>query len=156
MSTNEVVIASACRTAVGTMLGAVADVSTIKLGTTVVSEVIRRAGIQPDTVDEVILGSVLEGMPVIVLLAPLLFPVARALHINDVHYAIVLILAMGIGLFAPPIGVGLYTACGVGGVPMERVVRPIAKYLAIVFVALLLLAFIPAITLAVPRWLGVL
>lgn len=61
MSTNEVVIASACRTAVGTMLGAVADVSTIKLGTTVVSEVIRRAGIQADTVDEVILGSVLTS-----------------------------------------------------------------------------------------------
>ena len=61
MNSNEVVIASACRTAVGTMLGAVADISTVKLGTTVVAEVLRRAGVDPAVVDEVILGSVLTS-----------------------------------------------------------------------------------------------
>jgi len=52
--------------------------------------------------------------------------------------------------------VGLYTACAVGGVPIERVARPIAKYLTVLFVTLLLIAFVPAITLALPRWFGLL
>src|SRR6266576_2738690 len=58
----------------------------------------------------VILGSVLEGIPAIVLFGPLLFPIARAVGVHDVHYAMVVILAMGIGLFAPPFGVGYYAA----------------------------------------------
>ncbi len=63
-----------------------------------------------------VLGSVLEGIPVIVLFGPLLFPAAHALHINEVHYAMVAILAMGVGLFAPPFGVGFYAACAIGRV----------------------------------------
>ena len=55
----------------------------------------------------VVLGSVLEGIPAIVLFGPLLFPIARQVGIHEVHYAMVVILAMGIGLFAPPLGVGL-------------------------------------------------
>src|SRR5262249_35186369 len=57
-----------------------------------------------------ILGSVLEGIPALVLFGPLLFPAARALGVHDVHYAMVVILAMGIGLFAPPFGIGFYAA----------------------------------------------
>jgi TRAP-type C4-dicarboxylate transport system permease large subunit len=89
------------------------------------------------------------------LFAPLLLPAAQKLGVNPLHFGILLIISMGIGLFAPPVGVGLYTACAVGQVPVERVARPIAKYLVIIFVALLLIAFIPAITLTLPRWLGV-
>jgi TRAP-type C4-dicarboxylate transport system permease large subunit len=63
----------------------------------------------------VILGSVLEGIPAIVLLGPLLFPVARAVGINDVHYAMTVVLSMGLGLFAPPFGVGFYFSCAIGG-----------------------------------------
>ena len=64
----------------------------------------------------VILGSVLEGIPAIVLFGPLLFPVAKAMGVHEVHYALVIILAMGIGLFAPPFGVGFYGACAIGRV----------------------------------------
>jgi tripartite ATP-independent transporter DctM subunit len=103
----------------------------------------------------VVMGSVLEGAPALIVFGPLLFPAAQALGIAPLHFGILLIISMGIGLFAPPLGVGLYTACAVGGVSMESVARPIAKYLAIIAVALLLIAFIPAITLALPRWLGV-
>jgi TRAP-type C4-dicarboxylate transport system permease large subunit len=66
-----------------------------------------------------VLGSVLEGIPAIVLIGPLLFPAARALGLHDVHYAMVVILAMGIGLLAPPFGLGFYTACAIGRVPPE-------------------------------------
>ena len=64
----------------------------------------------------IVLGCVLEGIPAIVLFGPLLFPIAQALGIHDVHYAMVVILAMGIGLFAPPFGVGYYAACAIGRV----------------------------------------
>ena len=103
----------------------------------------------------IVMGSVLEGAPALIIFGPLLLPAAQRLGVDPLHFGILLIISMGIGLFAPPLGVGLYTACAVGGVPMERVARPIVKYLAIVFVALLLIAFVPAITLALPRWLGV-
>ena len=102
----------------------------------------------------IVMGSVLEGAPALIIFGPLLLPAAQKLGVNPLHFGILLIISMGIGLFAPPLGVGLYTACAVGEVPVERVARPIVKYLAIVFVALLLIAFVPAITLALPRWLG--
>src|SRR5208282_3348107 len=62
----------------------------------------------------IILGTVLEGLPAIVLFGPLLFPVAKAVGVNEVHYAMVVILAMRIGLFAPPFGIGFFSACAIG------------------------------------------
>ncbi|MDR3533399.1 MAG: TRAP transporter large permease subunit [Rhodopila sp.] len=94
----------------------------------------------------VVLGSVLEGMPVIVLLAPLLFPVARALHINDVHYAIVCILAMGIGLFAPPFGLGFYGACAIGRASPDETMRHIWPLLGVLVIALAVIIAFPIIT----------
>jgi tripartite ATP-independent transporter DctM subunit len=94
-----------------------------------------------------ILGSVLEGIPAMVLFAPLLFPVAKAAGINEVHYAIVAVLAMGIGLFAPPIGVGFFSASAIGKANPEAVVKPIVPYLAALLISLLLIAFIPWISL---------
>src|SRR6476660_1545398 len=61
----------------------------------------------------IILGAVLEGIPAIVLFGPLMFPIARQVGVHEVHYAMVVILAMGIGLFAPPFGVGYYAACAI-------------------------------------------
>ncbi len=95
-----------------------------------------------------ILGSVLEGIPAIVLFGPLLFPAARALGIHDVHYAMVVILAMGIGLFAPPFGLGFYAACAIGRTSPDEAMGRVWPYLGAVFLALLLVALIP--------WLSVL
>jgi tripartite ATP-independent transporter DctM subunit len=91
----------------------------------------------------VVLGTVLEGIPAMVLFGPLLFPIARSLGINEVHYAIVAITAMGIGLFAPPFGVGYYTACAIGRVDPDLGFRPILRYMAALLVGLALLAAIP-------------
>ena len=90
-----------------------------------------------------VLGSMLEGIPAIVLFGPLLFPVARALGINDVHYAMVVILSMGIGLFAPPLGVGFYAACAIGKTSPDRVMGRVWGYMAALGMALLLVTFIP-------------
>jgi len=94
----------------------------------------------------VILGSVLEGIPAIVLFGPLLFPVARQLGINDVHYSMVVILSMGIGLFAPPLGVGYYAACAIGKVNPDDGVKPIIGYLVALVVGTLIVAFVPWIS----------
>ena len=94
----------------------------------------------------VILGSVLEGIPAIVLFGPLLFPIAKQVGVHEVHYAMVVILAMGIGLFAPPFGVGYYAACAVGRVDPAQGMRPIAGYVAALVVGLAIVAAIPWIS----------
>ena len=90
-----------------------------------------------------VLGSVLEGIPAIVLFGPLLFPVARELGVNEVHYAIVVILAMGLGLFAPPFGVGFYAACAVGKVSPDESMGRIFPYLFALLIALIVVAAFP-------------
>ena len=91
----------------------------------------------------VVLGSVLEGIPAIVLFGPLLFPIARQVGHNEVHYAMVVVLAMGIGLFAPPFGVGYYAACAIGRVSPDEGVRPIWGYLLALLVGLAVVAAFP-------------
>lgn len=93
-----------------------------------------------------ILGSVLEGIPAIVLFGPLLFPVARALGIDDVHYSMVVILAMGLGLFAPPLGVGFYAACAISKVSPDQVFHRVWGYLGVLLISLLIVAAVPWIS----------
>jgi tripartite ATP-independent transporter DctM subunit len=94
-----------------------------------------------------ILGSVLEGIPAIVLFGPLLFPIARAVGVHEVHYAMIIILAMGIGLFAPPFGVGYYAACAIGRVDPAQGIRPIWGYLLALMVGLVIVAIFPWISI---------
>jgi tripartite ATP-independent transporter DctM subunit len=90
-----------------------------------------------------VLGSVLEGIPAMVLFAPLLFPAARLIGVHEVHYAMVIILAMGIGLFAPPFGLGYYAACTIGRVNSDIPLRRIWPYLGALMIGLLIVAFVP-------------
>ncbi|MCP3464050.1 MULTISPECIES: TRAP transporter large permease subunit [unclassified Bradyrhizobium] len=94
----------------------------------------------------IVLGSVLEGIPAMVLFGPLLFPVAKQLGVHEVHYAMVVILAMGIGLFAPPFGLGYYAACSIGQVDPNAGLKRIWSYLAALVVGLLVVAFVPWIS----------
>jgi tripartite ATP-independent transporter DctM subunit len=94
-----------------------------------------------------ILGSVLEGIPAIVLFGPLLFPIARAVGVHEVHYAMIIILAMGIGLFAPPFGVGYYAACAIGRVDPAEGIRPIWGYLLALLAGLIVVAIFPWISI---------
>jgi tripartite ATP-independent transporter DctM subunit len=93
-----------------------------------------------------ILGSVLEGIPAIVLFGPLLFPIARAVGVNEVHYAMVVILSMGVGLFAPPFGVGYYGACAISKVSPDEAMPYMWGYLGALVVGVLLVAFVPWIS----------
>lgn len=90
-----------------------------------------------------VLGCFLEGLPAIVLLAPIMFPIARGLGIHDIHYAMVIVTAMNIGLMAPPVGIGFYIACKIANVPADQVMRRIWPYLAALLVGLLAIAAVP-------------
>ncbi|WP_247369571.1 MULTISPECIES: TRAP transporter large permease subunit [unclassified Bradyrhizobium] len=91
----------------------------------------------------VILGSVLEGIPAIVLFGPLLFPIARHVGVHDVHYAMVVVLAMGIGLFAPPFGVGYYAACAISRINPDEGMKPIVGYMIALLIGTLIVAAVP-------------
>jgi tripartite ATP-independent transporter DctM subunit len=94
-----------------------------------------------------VLGSVLEGIPAIVLFGPLLFPIARTVGVHEVHYAMIIILAMGIGLFAPPFGVGYYAACAIGRVDPAEGIRPIWGYMLALLAGLIIVAIFPWISI---------
>ena len=102
----------------------------------------------------IVMGSVLEGAAALIIFGPLLMPVARQMGVDPLSYGIVLVIGMGIGLFAPPLGVGLYGSCLIGGVTLEETVWPILKYLGVLLLCLLLIAFVPQITTLLPRLSG--
>jgi len=91
----------------------------------------------------VLLGNVLEGLPAILLFAPMLLPVARTFGIPEVHYGIVVIVAMSIGLFSPPFGVGFYSACVIGRVNPDDAIGPVWKYLGVLLLSLVVVAATP-------------
>ncbi|MCF3947252.1 TRAP transporter large permease [Acidiphilium iwatense] len=94
----------------------------------------------------IVLGSVLEGLPAMVLFGPLLFPIAGQVGINVIQYAIVSILAMGIGLFSPPFGVGFYQTCLISKASSDEALGRIWPYMATLVVALIVVAAVPWIS----------
>jgi tripartite ATP-independent transporter DctM subunit len=90
-----------------------------------------------------VLGSVLEGIPAIVLFGPLLFPIARQLGVHEVHYAMVVVLSMGLGLFSPPLGVGYYAACAIGRVSPDAGIQPLVGYMLALLVGVIVVAAVP-------------
>jgi TRAP-type C4-dicarboxylate transport system permease large subunit len=99
----------------------------------------------------IVLGSLLEGLPAIIILAPLLLPIALQQGIDPVQYGILLLLSMGVGAFMPPLGVGFYVACAVADSKMEGAARRMIPYLIVLVLAVILIAFFPEITLVLPR-----
>ncbi len=101
----------------------------------------------------VVIGALLEGLPALLIFGPILFPISRSIGIDPVHYGIVVIAAMGIAFFLPPIGVGLTIAAGIGRVDIDEVSRTYVPYLVALLIGLALIAAFPVITLILPRLL---
>jgi len=102
----------------------------------------------------VLLGALLESFVTIVILAPLLLPVAQQLGIDPLHYGIVMAEAFGLGVILPPIGIALYVACAICGAKVELATRPMAMYLLVLFAGLVLVVLFPALTTSLPNQLG--
>jgi tripartite ATP-independent transporter DctM subunit len=93
-----------------------------------------------------VLGCLLEGLPAVLLLAPIMFPIAKKLGINDIHYSMVIVCAMNVGLMMPPIGVGFYVACRIGDAKPDEVMGAIWPYLVALLVGVVVIAYVPAIS----------
>jgi TRAP-type C4-dicarboxylate transport system permease large subunit/TRAP-type C4-dicarboxylate transport system permease small subunit len=102
----------------------------------------------------IVVGSVLEGLPALIILAPLLLPIAGQIGLSELHYGIVLLIAMGIGAFLPPAGVGFYVACAIMRTGIEGASRAMVPYLIVLIIALLVVAFVPWFTVALPNAFG--
>jgi tripartite ATP-independent transporter DctM subunit len=101
-----------------------------------------------------LIGMVLEGLPAAVVLVPVVFPIAVRLGIQPIHFDIVLVAAVGIGLFLPPMGVGLLVALRFAKISVARHARAFVPYMLALFVGLLLIICIPELSLFLPRSAG--
>lgn len=95
-------------------------------------------------------GQFMEPSGLIVIVAPLVFPIAIELGIDPIHLGIIMVVNMEIGMITPPVGLNLFVTSGVAGMPMMRVVRASLPFLAVLFVFLILVTYIPAISTWLP------
>jgi tripartite ATP-independent transporter DctM subunit len=99
----------------------------------------------------VVIGALLEGLPALLIFGPMLFPISRAVGVDPVHYGIVIVAAMGIAFFLPPVGVGLAIASSIAHVEVDEVSRSYLPYLLVLLLGLALIAAWPGLTLVLPR-----
>jgi len=99
-------------------------------------------------------GAILEGAPALIIFGPLLTPIAQQLGVNPLHFGTVMVIAMGLGLFSPPIGLGLFATCAIAQTHVKDVARPMLKYLLVLFLVLMVLVFVPAFSLWLPYRMG--
>ncbi len=97
------------------------------------------------------IGAILEGVPAVILLTPIMLPIAKSLGIDPVHYGIVIVACQGISVFTPPVGVSLFVACSIGRVSMTEVAKPLFPYLGTMVLVLLVIAYVPSLSLFLPR-----
>jgi tripartite ATP-independent transporter DctM subunit len=99
----------------------------------------------------VVIGALLEGLPALLIFGPILFPISRTIGLDPVHYGVVIVAAMGIAFFLPPVGVGLSIAAGIARVDIDDVSHSYLPYLVALLVGLALIAAFPVLTLVLPR-----
>jgi tripartite ATP-independent transporter DctM subunit len=102
----------------------------------------------------IVLGFVLEGFPAILIAAPIFLPVVARLGIDPLQFGILLIMATGIGVMMPPVGIGYYIACAIGEAPVNATMKPSFFYNVFLFLGLVVIILFPEITLWLPRQFG--
>jgi TRAP-type C4-dicarboxylate transport system permease large subunit len=100
------------------------------------------------------LGCFLEGTTILLVIVPVLLPTAATLGVDPVHFGVVAVVNIMIGLVTPPYGLLLFMMVKIAGVPLKHLVREIMPFLAAMFIALALITFIPDLVLFLPRLLG--
>jgi tripartite ATP-independent transporter DctM subunit len=102
----------------------------------------------------IIMGALLEGLPALLVFAPILMPLAPQFGVAPVQFGMVLLIAMGLGCFFPLIGVGMYVSCSITSTKVEAASKAMIPYVIVLFIGLLVVAFVPWFSLVVPRMLG--
>jgi tripartite ATP-independent transporter DctM subunit len=101
-----------------------------------------------------VLGMIMDMAPIILISTPILLPIATAIGIHPIQYGIMLVLNCGIGLLTPPVGAVLFIGSAIAEEPMEKVVKAELPFYAMMVIALILITFVPAISLIIPQLLG--
>jgi len=100
----------------------------------------------------ILIGSaVLDGLPAIIILYPILLPIALKLGLDPLHFTLVMVAAEGIGIVLPPVGLCLIVICGISKVSLSAVTKPLLPYILVMFLSLIVIMYVPWITLIVPR-----
>jgi tripartite ATP-independent transporter DctM subunit len=99
----------------------------------------------------ILFGAILEGLPALIVFVPVMYPIATQFGIDPLHYGILIIASIGIGVFLPPIGVGLFIACAIARMNIVESARHMVPYLIILFLGLLVVTYVPWFTLVLPR-----
>lgn len=102
-----------------------------------------------------IAGAFMEPSAIILILAPILFPIAVQLGIDPIHLGIIMVVNMEIGLITPPIGLNLFVASAVSKMPLSDVIKAAMPWLLLLLGFLVLITYIPAISMALPNWIGI-
>ncbi len=101
-----------------------------------------------------LLGMIMDMAALILICTPIFLPVATALGMDPLQFGIMLLVNLGLGLCTPPVGTCLFVGCAVGKLPIEKAVKTIWPFYLAIFVALMLITFIPAISLTLPNLIG--
>ncbi|SNR97102.1 TRAP transporter large permease subunit, partial [Pseudomonas segetis] len=99
-------------------------------------------------------GAFMEPSAIILILAPILFPIAVQLGIDPIHLGIIMVVNMEIGLITPPVGLNLFVTSAVTGMPLTQVIRAAWPWLMLLLGFLMVITYIPAVSMALPNWLG--
>ncbi|MDU6410645.1 MAG: TRAP transporter large permease [Yersiniaceae bacterium] len=102
-----------------------------------------------------LVGTLMDMAPIILILTPVLLPVVTSLGIDPVHFGMIMMVNLGIGLITPPVGSVLFVASAVSKRKIEEVVKAMLPFYAVLFIVLLLVTYVPAISLFLPNWFGV-
>ena len=101
-----------------------------------------------------VLGMFMDGIAAMIMVVPLLLPVVPALGLDPLHLGVVIVAAIGIGLFTPPVGAGLFVACSIGKVSIEDASRAFLPYLLVIMASCVLIIAMPSIVTLLPRSFG--
>ena len=102
----------------------------------------------------VIAGCFIDANSALYILCPILFPIAKQLGVNPVHLGAVMVVNLALGLITPPVGVNLFTGCGVAGITLNEMVKKIWPFVIAVLIVLLLVTYVPAIPMLLPNLMG--
>jgi C4-dicarboxylate transporter DctM subunit len=102
----------------------------------------------------VVLGTFLTPSEIILVTVPVLLPVAQVVGIHPIHFGVVCVIASAIGHITPPVGLCLFVGMAISGLSMDQLVKPLLPFLAAIVATLLIVAFIPEVSLFLPKLLG--
>lgn len=98
-----------------------------------------------------VLGTLMDMAPLILICTPILLPVIKTFAIDPVHFGILMMVNLGIGLITPPVGSTLFVGCAISGLPMEKVVKGLWPFYLVMIAALAIIVYVPAVTLWIPQ-----